>query len=346
MKKALVSVMILLTIVSCGGNRVVGNLGRRIVSSRPEKEMTLSPEYSISGPCLEATWGVHCVADSVIILQLRDLTGYCFRALNLESRTYQDFLLVGRGPDEVLAGFYSDKRKENGHTLLDITAINEGLLLSIDLEETLLTGQTKFYSKKEIMPLATISFPIGDKILSEVINDNDIYSYKLYSQEDQSESWKLQPFGTEEYLALYQPLFSSCMKIKPDGKKLSLSMLFFNGINIIDIGGDNHIGVSTSKKNDDSSIVRKAVKNKRLGDRYYYMQHDVTDDNIYALYYDCAPSESNGRTSSMIHVFSWDGELKAVYHLDEPLISITVSDDGKTLYGLTAEETLFVYKME
>lgn len=338
--------MILLTVASCEGNQVVGNLGRRIVSSRPEKEITLRPEYSVSGPCLDATWGVHCVADSVIILQLRDLTGYCFRALNIVSRTYQDFLLVGRGPDEVLSGFYSDKRKENGHTLLDITAINEGLLLSIDLEETLATGQTTFFSRKEIMPLATKSFPIGDKILSEVVNDNDIFSYKLYDQENQTVSWMLQPFGTEEYVASYQPLFSSTMKIKPDGKKLSLSMLFFDGINILDIGGDNHIGVSTSKKNDDRSIVRNAIKNESLGDRYYYMQHDVTDENIYALYYDCAPSKRKERTSSTIHVFSWDGELKSVYHLDEPLISITVSDDGKTLYGLTAAETLFVYNME
>ena len=63
---------------------------------------------------------------------------------------------------------------------------------------------------------------------------------------------------------------------------------------------------------------------------------------IYGLYYDCGAEELSER-NPVIHVFSWDGELKAIYHLDEQLYSIAITEDGKTLYGLTEEEVLYKY---
>ena len=82
-----------------------------------------------------------------------------------------------------------------------------------------------------------------------------------------------------------------------------------------------------------------------MGDHYYYLDQDVTDESIFALYYDCEVSESSERSSSTIHVFSWDGQLKAVYHIDEPLIDIAITDDESTLYGITAEEILYRYDL-
>lgn len=345
MNKFFVLCLSLLIIVSCEGEKVVGKLGRRIVTRSPEIEAELTPTDSLRGSFLDGTWGVHCVEDSIIVFQLRDATGSCFRALNLKTHSYQDFLTLGRGPDEVVAGFFSKKRKENGRTLLDITAINEGLLLTIDLDETLQTGQTVIMSRKEIIPQATKSFYVGDRILSEVVNDIDMYSFKLYDPNDHEVQWMVQPYGEEEYLALFQPLFSSTVKIKPDGTKLSLSMLFFNGINIIEIEGEEHMGISVSKRNDDALILKRALSKKRLGERYYYMQHDVTDADIFALYYDCNTYENRDRKSSVIHVFSWEGKWKAAYHLNEPLISLIVSEDGRSLYGLTAEEILYKYDL-
>lgn len=345
MNKFFVLCLSLLILVSCEGEKVVGKLGRRIVTRTPETEVELMPADSLCGSLLDGTWGVHCVEDSIIVFQLRDATGSCFRALNLKTQSYQDFLTLGRGPDEVVAGFFSNKRKENGRTLLDITAINEGLLLTIDLEETLQTGQTAISSRKELIHQATKSFYVGERILSEVVNDIDMYSFKLYDPDDHEVQWMVQPYGEEEYLALFQPLFSSTVKIKPDGTKLSLSMLFFNGINIIDLEGEEHMGMSVSKRNDDALILKKALSRKSLGERYYYMQHDVTDADIFALYYDCDVNKNMDRESAVIHVFSWDGKWKAVYRLNEPLISFIVSDDGRSLYGLTADEVLYRYDL-
>jgi len=346
MKHLYILCVLLLFVVSCErGQDVIGKLGSRIVADVPEIESEISPSDSLCSPLLDATWGLHCVVDSVAIFQLRDATGYCFRALDFKTQTCRDFLSVGRGPNEVIAGFFSNIRHEENRTLLDITAINEGLLLSIDLEETLRTGQTTIVSTKELMPQSTNSFLVGDRILSEVVNDIDIYSYKLYDAVSQDVSWMVQPFGDEEYVALYQPLFSATLKLKPDGSKLSVSMLFFDGINIFDVGGDDHIGMSVSKQNKDASTIRDALSGRQMGDRYYYMEHDVTDEGIFALYYNTKRSESKLREAATIHVFSWTGKLEAVYHMSEPLISIAVSKDGNTLYGVTAEEILYVYDL-
>jgi len=332
-------------LVSCSDNSIAFKVGKKINSITPIEERTLEPTGTLFGSFLDGVWGINCIVDdSLAILSLRNADDFCFRALSLYDYRYLDFLAKGRGPGEVIAAFFSTKKTEKDRTFLDITAINERLLLSIDLNETLNEGYAIITETDELVYGSMFSFHVRDKILSEVVNDEDIYSMKIYEKDGEVVRID-QIYGDKEYLAAYQPLFNSTRMIKPDGSKLSLSMFYFDEINIYDIEGDNHLTISTSQRLNDGTTIKDAISHGRMGDHYYYLDQDVTDESIFALYYDCEVSESSERSSSTIHVFSWDGQLKAVYHIDEPLIDIAITDDESTLYGITAEEILYRYDL-
>ena len=307
MKRYFFSLILILTLVSCNEEQSVFKIGKRIVV-RPNEVQTISPTDSIRGSCFDGFNGLLCAADSVLVFHLTDATGYCLRALDLRTNNTVDFLRIGRGPDEILMGYFSGNRKVAGRTLLDICAMNEGLLLSVDLEETLQAGQAVIADRMEILPFATASFVLGNEILSEVVNDIDIFSYKLYDRESQTISRTLLPFGMDEYYAYYQPLFSAPKKMRPDGTKLCMGMVFFDELNILDVRGDGHLSVSTSKKTKDIETLNHTLETGELGHRYYYTTLSVTQDNIFTLYYGDASIKNKGLSRTLVHVYSWDGQ--------------------------------------
>ena len=347
MKKGLLLCIILL-LVSCAGNHVVFKVGRLVELIDVPLERTLSPVDSINGPYLDGITGIHCVVDdSILVFRLSYDINYNFRAFNLNDSSYLDFMARGRGPGEALTGYFSAKRKENGKVYLDVSALNEGLLMSIDLEETLKEGVSIVAESNDLLSGAFVSFLIADKILSEVCYDEDKYSLKLYNKIDGKVIKSVQIYGNEDYLIDYQPLFGSPMMIKPDGTKLSLPMVWFDELNLFDVNGRNHLSVTTAKdKVKDDDIIRDAIQRQNLGSHLYYYGQDVTDDSIFAVYLNCDKSIFHDLSSSTVQVFSWDGIIKSIYHFDEPLFDIAVSDDGKTLYGLTLEEKIYCYNLE
>lgn len=341
MKKILVAFVALSMFVACSDNGNVFKLGRRIYAGSG-KTVWLTPADSVSGPCLDGINGLQCAVDSALIFHLMDATGHSFRALDLRTSTHTDFLRIGRGPGEIWMGYFTAGRKKDVQTFVDVSAMNEGVLLSIDLGETLRTGQTVIADTVEVLPFSLASYVVGDQILSEVVNDEDIFSYKLYDREGQAVSRIMQPYGTDEYLAYYQPLFNASKRMKPDGTKLCLGMTYFDELNILDLQGDKHVCSSVSRRLKGPKIIRESIETGKIGEGIYYVNLSVTDEKIFALYL-----EKNGpkEARSAIRVFSWDGRLEAVYHTKEPLGAITASEDGRTLYGVTGEEVLYVYNI-
>ena len=328
-------------LLSCSTNESIFKIGERVIAPVADAtSASLHPTDSLSGAYMEAVWGIHAVRDSIAILNLYESKS-CFRALNLTNLEYVDFLTVGRGPDEIIAGWFSRTRRVGDATLVDITAMNEDLILSIDLHETMRRGHTAVVERVKLPPRAANSFLLDDKILSEVTFDEDKYSIKVFDKEDLSTLRVEHLYGQDNYLAEFQPLFGSIMIMKPDATRLCMGMRFFDEINIFDINGDQHLNISTNKRSKSSAIIEDVIRTVRFPTHRFYVHMDVTDQRIYALYHH---GESSGEwQSSTIHVFTWEGELVKVYHLDEVLIGLAVSEDGSTMYGLSDEEVLYKY---
>lgn len=328
-------------LISCNSSSSsVYKLGKRVVvSTDAAKVVFLSPKDTLTGDCMNAVWGIHAIVDSIAILDLYE-SPHLFRALNLVNKQFTDFLMAGRGPDEMVFGYFSAVRKEGENSFIDIVAMNEGYLLTLDFEETLQQGRAVVAEKNNLLPRAVPSFLIGDKILSEVVFDEDIYSLKLYDKSSLKILKTVQLFGDGRELATYQPLFNSTRKIKPDGTRLSMSMSYFDEINIYDIYGDNHMSISTSEKCFDGRIVKESIKKGGLVRKDHYSDQDVTDERIYAIH---CPEDSASREGAVIHVFTWEGSLIGIYKTAESLIGIAISENENALYGLSKEEVLYKY---
>ena len=326
--------------LSCNSQHIVFQKGTRIIAPVVESNtISLSPVSTISGECMEGVGGIYCIRDSMAVLYLPN-SPFCYRALKIDGTDYVDFLRKGRGPDEVSAGFFAGVKKADNRTLLDISAINEHVLLVVDLNETFQTGEAAIYEKVPLPQYAWLSHVIDDTIISEVIYDEDIYSIKFFDKDSLKILRSEQVFGSEQYLADYQQLFTSSMRFKPDQTRLSMAMCFFDEINVFDIVGNDHRSISTSQKPSDEKILKKALRNGMLGNPFYLTQ-DVTNKYIYGLYLN--GEDRNGRQSSTIHVFTWDGKLTAVYKMNEVLVGIAVSEDDTSLYGVSEEEILYKY---
>lgn len=343
MKNIIVFCACLLILVSCNETSRVYTIGRQVVSSKPERVVSLNAVDCIDGLCLEGAASLPCCADSILVISLVQAQN-CYRALNVNTMEYVDFLHKGRGPNEVIAGFFSDLRKADGRWLLDITAINEGVLLTIDLGQTFRDGHAVVSEKRTLLQNSYFSYPLGDLVLSEVRHDVDRISYKVYDWRDQKITKSIQPFGAEDYVELCEPLFDWVGRLKPDGKKMCMGMFSFDEVDIFDIYGEDHLSISTSKTARFKTVIKDALEFDKWGEQAYYVALTVTDDIILALYGDGSDSSTKW-ASSTIHAFSWEGQLKAIYHLDRPVTSIAVSADGKSLYGLTTEEVLCRYDL-
>ena len=344
MKKSIgVALLAVFVFSSCNSNQRVFQIGESLVSRIPDVEKTITASETFTGPCFEGSYSVYTISDSVLVLNIRN-DNHIFRAFNTRNNSYVDFMGKGRGPDEVVTGSISGVRTINDTILIDVVGINEQILYSIDFNSTIKEGKTVIRERMDLIPETMSTFILGDDLLSEVIYDDDIFSLKLHNRKSQIVSRMEQPFGGDEYLAVCQTLLGSVKRVKPDGALFCMAMIYFNEVNIFDIKGNNHISVSISKHTNDLSIVSDYLKNGHTN-HIYYWGGEVSDNAIYALYYNCDIGLIED-TLPVIHVFSWDGQLKAIYHLNESLRSITISKDGRSLYGVSWDEVLYRYELD
>jgi hypothetical protein len=70
--------------------------------------------------------------------------------------------------------------------------------------------------------------------------------------------------------------------------------------------------------------------------RFGYVDAAAAGDRLYALYSGHTRAERPGRANfgQQVHVFTWEGELRRVIPLDQPVLGIAVSDDGRTMYAV------------
>ena len=179
------TVISLFLLLSCSSNQTAFEVGRLVMIEDMPEEIVLSPVDSITAPFLDGVTAILCVVDdSLLIFRLTYDLEQNFRVVNLNDGSYLDFLYRGRGPGEALAGVFSAKRVQNGRTYLDKAALNEDLLMTIDLAETLFEGHAVITESSDLISQAGYSFRLGDRILSEVCRDEDLYSIKLYNKDD------------------------------------------------------------------------------------------------------------------------------------------------------------------
>jgi hypothetical protein len=84
--------------------------------------------------------------------------------------------------------------------------------------------------------------------------------------------------------------------------------------------------------------VRGGAPTMATGDdlRFGYVDAAAAGDLVYALYSGFTRGERPGRANfgEQVHVFDWEGRLHRVIALDQPVLGIAVSGDGRTMYAV------------
>ena len=78
----------------------------------------------------------------------------------------------------------------------------------------------------------------------------------------------------------------------------------------------------------------------------WYADCAATNTLLIALY--AGEADYVGRVDnfgSVLHVFGWDGQLRAVIRLDRSMTGIDVSEDGRTLFAVSADGAIATFQL-
>ncbi|MFN3998682.1 BF3164 family lipoprotein [Algoriphagus sp.] len=134
-----------------------------------------------------------------------------------------------------------------------------------------------------------------------------------------------------ESVADFYTTFYNFFRLKPDGSK---SVIAFNYFDRLLIFGEDY---SKAKKVDGELGVKKVKMSggKPLDLVNYYFDLEVTNDYIFALYYDQPESEYGELMKpSQIKIFDWDGVLVQVIETPDYLMGISYDQEDQILYGV------------
>lgn len=117
-------------------------------------------------------------------------------------------------------------------------------------------------------------------------------------------------------------------------------MLQFDQINILDLEREEHLSLTTSK-----NFMHLPLDDSKEPNMYY-SDLCVTDKQIYALYAN-QPITRWGLDSkkSEIQVFNWNGDPVCKIIIPEYLLYINIDEKNKHLYGITADEELYRFRI-
>lgn len=148
---------------------------------------------------------------------------------------------------------------------------------------------------------------------------------------------------------LVRSLNMTQLDVAPAGDKVAVACQWNDRINIYDLKTmalERSIAGPVVTKLDFSvvNVAEKPVFTLSDESRYSYLDVAVTDRDIVALY--SGREMRKHRTSlglgEQLHIFTWDGRLRGIWYLKEPLQQIALDPATHTLYGLRWKPSMAV----
>ncbi|MCG8607349.1 TolB-like 6-bladed beta-propeller domain-containing protein [bacterium] len=142
-------------------------------------------------------------------------------------------------------------------------------------------------------------------------------------------------------MSIHLQAYQGTLRIKPDQSKLVMGTRYADQIEIYEPDGTLIMQVSGPLNStpiyDVDSVGDKPVMAMNRDKTYFgYIDIDVTDDLIYALYSGSLPPEYPGRANfgEYVHIYDWNGNLVRICNLDNDVLKIAVDESGEKLYAI------------
>ena len=249
------------------------------------------------------------------------------------------FGIKGQGPTDLINNRWCGQCDNQKMWINDVS---NARLCSINVEQSLAQKKCVFDSIIRIENIAANTYIIKDSsVLSEEMRDDNFYLIETKTVSKEIKQEKLYKYPQRHVFSTYKSIW----RVKPDCRKMASAMLSINMINILDLGTKERKSIITDARN--VHLDNVVDKNTGLEKKTCYIDMEVTDSYIYALYLNQNYDEAfEIEKETEIHVFDWQGKPLYRYRVPQYLSSITVDERNECIYGLSPEgEKLYVYKL-
>lgn len=251
-----------------------------------------------------------------------------------DKRFLRDWLKNGNGPDEFSAPKLFKQLSSNNLFVYDVFRggvfqVNDffSSVLEIDYlyEVDPVIGLTQdMMLKNDSLLIGNLGYLSPEPFLIkgfDIKNKKEIFSVPILD---------LNEYVSESVTDFYTT-FYNFFRLKPDGSKSVIAFNYFDRLLIFDEDYTN------AKKVDGELGVKKVkmLEGKPLDLVNYYFDLEVTNDYIFALYYDQSESVyGEVMKPSQIKIFDWDGVLIQVIETPDYLMGISFDEEVQILYGV------------
>ena len=129
----------------------------------------------------------------------------------------------------------------------------------------------------------------------------------------------------------FYTVFYNFFRMKPDGSKSVLAFNYFDRMLIL----DENFKALNDLSGDSGRKSLKIVDGEPVDLVNYYFDVEVTDDYIFALYYNQPESEyGEVMQPTQIRLFDWDGTLLKIIEVPDYLMGISFDEKNQSLYGV------------
>jgi len=265
----------------------------------------------------------------------------------------------GFGPNEFQAPVIIDQLEKSGNEVF--IWINDKFrytLSRINLTESLKQHTTIITNQIELEPELALSQEViflNDSIVVGNMGVESLNPYRLRYFNLNSGSTNL----TEDLPSIddpkkikrgdYYTLFYSFIGIHPQKDKIVSALNYFNRLDIIDAkSGGTLERITEGSGHSEFNAATRVSNGQFLNLHNYYFDIDVTEELIFALYYDQPDSEYGDKMiPTQIRAFDWDGNPKFLIKVPDYLMNISIDAERKVMYGADYyNEKTYQYNLE
>lgn len=338
--KIIVWFLVLFSCASCNKNPFKGE--HRIVGPFP-KEITFEGEnLAIDAPGMVDL----AIADTILFARLSENPDALLSAFSMKDlRSLGPLVVQGKGPNEFLSVTMPMQFQ------VDTSGIK---MWGFDYDRSDLYLMNVSKTIKKHHPVIEKRFNLGTlPFMTDWIYVNDSLLWGVSFSVDNLE---LISSDIKKQIIIYrEPLFESSpilsrdthalshiSAVKPDLSKIVVGMVYLNQLQIISLN-EPHERFSFS-------ISKKAVSFEQINENMneavcYYRDVRVTDQLIFAFYSGLSSKEHAKTNSTIIHVFDWNGNTKAVLKLPRYTSYFAIDKNNGCLYGLSSDDEA-IYKYD
>lgn len=257
-----------------------------------------------------------------------------------EGKYLSGFGTKGQGPNDFIGCRPNGGREmENGQACIWINDVGAAALKKVNIPLSIEKGCT-----------------VTQKVNTKAMSVNAFLSAKghLVQETMTPENFDLSVYRDDEvlhrekmYLIDAQPPFSyyqSTIRLHSTQPLLVSAMFRINQINLLNLDTKERLSIRIGKHTALDNIIDKGET--KLPKWTYYTDLRLSNDRIFALYLNQDYNDTLEKAKPVeIHVFNLQGDLLNVLGINEYLRSFCVSEDGKTIYGLVEDHSIYKYQV-